>query len=217
MVKKVLGVKIDDVSLNEAILQVEKWVQEGGKHTVFTPNPEFVMIAQKDNEFKDILNKSDMSIPDGIGLKIAGVKNRTTGTDLMEKLISLSSEKGFVVSFLGGREGVAEKLTERLKRLYQNISVVPPGSPADLLFVAFGAPKQEKWIAQNLQKIPVNVALGVGGAFDYLSGRVPRASGWVRGLGFEWLLRLIIQPWRIKRQFALIKYLWLLTKESLKR
>lgn len=217
MVKKVLGVKIDDVSLNEAVLRIEKWVHSGGKHSVFTPNPEMLVIAQKDKEFKDILNKSDMSIPDGVGLKIAGVKNRTTGTDLMKKLISLSNEKGFVISFLGGQERVAEKLVERLKRLYQNISIVPPGAPADLLFVAFGAPKQEKWIAQNLQKIPVNIAIGVGGAFDYLSGRVPRAPGWVRGLGLEWLFRLIIQPWRIKRQFALIEYLWLLTKEGLKR
>ncbi len=217
MVKGVLGVKIDDVSLDEAVVQVEKWIHNGGKHAVFTPNPEFIIIAQKDKEFKEIINNSDMSIPDGIGLKIAGIKNRTTGTDLMERLIALSAEKGFVVSFLGGREGVAERLIERLKKQYQSISVVSPGSPADLLFVAFGAPKQERWIAQNLQKIPVNVVIGVGGAFDYFSGRVPRAPGWVRKLGFEWLFRLIIQPWRIRRQFALIKYLWLLTRESFKR
>ncbi|EKD85274.1 MAG: hypothetical protein ACD_38C00056G0001 [uncultured bacterium] len=84
--------------------------------------------------------------------------------------------------------------------------------PVDLLFVAFGHIKQEKWIDNNLDKIPVRVAIGVGGAFDYLSASVPRAPKVLRKLGFEWLFRLMIQPWRLKRQLALLKYLWLLTR-----
>ncbi len=82
--------------------------------------------------------------------------------------------------------------------------------PLDLLFVAFGHIKQEKWIANNLEKIPVKVMMGVGGAFDYLSGNVLRAPKWVRSLGLEWLFRLVLQPWRIKRQLSLFMFLWLI-------
>lgn len=235
MKKEILGVKIDDITLNEAVSQMEKWICNGGKHYIVTPNPEFLVEAYKDRDFKDILNKADLAIPDGVGLKLAGVKNRTSGVDLMEKLIVKSSEKGLTVSFLGGKDGVAERLAERLKRIYQNTSVAFAESggkvskdgetedgkklnipPSDILFVAFGPPKQEKWIVKNLPKIPVKVAIGVGGAFDYLSGKVPRAPGWIRDLGFEWLFRLLVQPWRIKRQFTIIEYLWLLTLKRLK-
>ena len=134
----------------------------------------------------------------------------------MEGLIKLASEKGFTIGFLGGRCEVADKVVERLQKKYQNLKInyvaEEPGEipKTDILFVAFGAPKQEKWIAENLEKIPVKVAMGVGGAFDYISGRVPRAPAWIRRLSLEWLFRLIIQPWRIKRQLKLLKYLWLI-------
>ena len=85
----------------------------------------------------------------------------------------------------------------------------------DILFVAFGFPKQEQWIYDNLERIPVKVAMGVGGAFDYISGRVPRAPRWVRSIGFEWLFRLLIEPWRIKRQLVLLEFVWLVIKEKL--
>jgi len=78
----------------------------------------------------------------------------------------------------------------------------------DLLFIAFGPPKQEKWIANNLDKVPIKVAMGVGGAFDYLSGNVFRAPKWLRDLGMEWLFRLSLQPWRIKRQLSLLKFIF---------
>jgi N-acetylglucosaminyldiphosphoundecaprenol N-acetyl-beta-D-mannosaminyltransferase len=85
----------------------------------------------------------------------------------------------------------------------------------DVLFVAFGAPKQELWISKNLDKLPVRVAIGVGGAFDYISGKIPRAPRWVQKLGFEWLFRLIIQPWRLKRQLALLEFIFLVLREKL--
>ena len=162
-------------------------------------------------------------------MKLSGVKNTVSGTDLMKELVRLSAEKGFTVGFLGGKDGVAKKCAECLLRKYPNlkISYVSSGGivdkngnpsqttnyklpPTDLLFVAFGHIKQEKWIASNLENIPVKLAMGVGGAFDYLSGSVPRAPEWIRRLGFEWLFRLIVQPWRIRRQIALLKYLWLI-------
>lgn len=90
-------------------------------------------------------------------------------------------------------------------------------SEIDILFVAFGFPKQEEWIAENLPKIPVRVAIGVGGAFDYISGNVTRAPRWIQKAGFEWFYRLIRQPWRLKRQLALLKFIYLVLKEKLKQ
>lgn len=92
-----------------------------------------------------------------------------------------------------------------------------PPSNIDILFVAFGAPKQEKWINENLPKLPVKVAMGVGGSFDYISGIVPRAPKWVQNLGLEWLYRLIRQPWRLKRQLALLKFVYLILQERFGR
>lgn len=86
----------------------------------------------------------------------------------------------------------------------------------DILFVAFGSPKQEIWIAENLDKLPVRVAIGVGGAFDFVSGKVKRAPVWVRKIGLEWLFRLILQPWRIKRQLRLFKFVFLVLGEKVK-
>lgn len=213
----ILGIKIDDITIDEALTQAEKWVINPGKHYIVTPNPEFIIAAQKDPVFKKILNEADLAIPDGVGLKISGkIKNTFAGTDFMERLIQLSAEKSFAVGFLGGKDGVAEKCAECLKRKYPTLKVLFTSAdtevkipPLDLLFVALGHVKQEKWIAKNLDKIPVHVAMGVGGAFDYLSGRVPRAPKWLRSLGLEWLFRLILQPTRIKRQLALLRYLWL--------
>ncbi len=214
----ILGVKIDDVNMAEALVITEKWIWNPGKHYIVTPNPEFLVAAQNDTVFKKILNGADLSIPDGAGLKLSGkIKNTFAGTDFMEKLVGLAAEKGFTTGFLGGRDGVAKKCTECLLKKYPKLKIALVSSdtgekipPLDLLFVALGHIKQEKWIADNLDKIPVHVAMGVGGAFDYLGGFVPRAPEWIRGLGLEWLFRLIVQPWRIKRQLALIRYLSLL-------
>ena len=223
MKKHILGVKIDDVSLEEAVSIVEDWLKKADQHYIVTPNPEFLMTAQKDAEFKKILNESDLSIPDGKGLRIGtDIVCNTTGIDLMERLIKLADEKGLTTGFLGGRDGVAQNSVNCLRKKYPKLKVSfvseePKKIPStDLLFVAFGHPKQEKWISENLKnlpagrQVPVKVAMGVGGAFDYISGRVPRAPAWVRNIGLEWLFRLVVEPWRIKRQVALLKYLMLI-------
>jgi len=255
----VLGVKIDDITMEEAVERVKHYLLTEPKGKVLqakragfyivTPNPEFLVAAQNDKVFKSILKMADLSIPDGVGLKLTGkVKNTVYGIDLMEELIALSADYGFTIGLLGGKDGVAKKTSECLLRNYPKLkisyvssggSVDKDGNPeevysmkykvyrenkenktslhtpysiphTDLLFVAFGHGKQEKWIANNLKKIPVKVAMGVGGAFDYISGEIPRAPRIIRSLGFEWLFRLILQPWRIKRQLALLKYLLLI-------
>lgn len=225
----ILGVKIDDLTMTEALSVVEKWIWNPGKHYIVTPNPEMVVAAQQDLDFRRALNDADLSIPDGSGLKFSKkVRNTFSGTDFMEQLISLAAEKGFVTGFLGGKEGIAKKCAECLSKKYPGLKVAFAETggmvdtkgqatpvkipPCDLLFVAFGHLKQEKWMVANLEKIPVKVAMGVGGSFDYFSGTVLRAPKFMRNLGLEWLFRLVLQPWRIKRQLALVKYLWLLTK-----
>lgn len=221
MKKQVLGVKVDDVNMDQALETVHGWLSKEDKKYIVTPNPEIIVAAQKDSRYRQILNDADLSIPDGVGLKLSGkVKNHITGVDFMEKIISHSIDWGSTVGLLGGRGEVAKKTSERLKKKYPKLKVSfvceePRKIPAtDILFVAFGPPKQEKWIAKNLAGLDVKVAMGVGGAFDYISGVVPRAPVWIRKTGFEWLFRLIVQPWRIKRQLALIKYVLLLIYDS---
>lgn len=228
----ILGVKVDGISMQEAVDTTLNWLKEGKKKYVVTPNPEFVICAQKDLEFKKILNEADLAIPDGMGLKLSGkIKTVVTGVDFMEKLCEECAKQGFVVAFLGGRNGVAKKTAECLEKKYPEliVSFAEDGpeiqlldsvftdmpAPADVLFVAFGMVKQERWIYQNLSKINTTVAVGVGGAFDYLSGKIPRAPLFLRQCCLEWLFRLIIQPWRIKRQLKLLKFLFLiLTSKS---
>ncbi len=223
MKTQVLGIKIDDVNMEEALNIVQELLKKPGKHYIVTPNPEFIVAAHEDSVFTKILNDADLSIPDGIGFKLIGkVKNKVTGIDLMEKMVELAATKGYSVGFLGAMGDTAQKVAQIFKSRYPNlkISLAESGGDAfnltnlnisstDILFVAFGHGKQEKWIVDNLSQIPVKVAMGVGGAFDVISGKIPRAPLWMRKIGLEWLFRLTIQPWRIKRQVALIKFLWL--------
>jgi N-acetylglucosaminyldiphosphoundecaprenol N-acetyl-beta-D-mannosaminyltransferase len=140
--------------------------------------------------------------------------------DLIPPLAALSARRGFRLFLLGAAPGVAAELAARLRTEHPGLEVAAhPGSPdpssdeetlrlihehrAQVLLVAFGAPKQDLWIARLGDRLGVSVAIGVGGAFDYLTGRVPRAPVWMRGAGLEWLHRLANQPWRIRRMVVL--------------
>jgi N-acetylglucosaminyldiphosphoundecaprenol N-acetyl-beta-D-mannosaminyltransferase len=129
------------------------------------------------------------------------------------------------VGFLGAGPHVAGLTAECLREKYPGLKInftetewnfEKEYPKTDILFVAFGSPKQEIWIAENLSRLPVKVAIGVGGAFDFVSGKVKRAPVFARKLGLEWLFRLIIEPWRIKRQTRLIKFIFLVCKEKFK-
>lgn len=242
----VLGIKIDDLNEIEALQKVEEFLQDKKQRYIVTPNPEIIMAVQKDPDLKEILNKADLSLPDGVGLKLSGIKNRITGVDFMHNLIRMAANKGYSVGFIGGKKGVAKKAAEVFKKEYPNLKVTfaedggevdrdgvassmqqvarekSTGSltthyslPAtDIIFVAFGHGKQEKWIARYLSKIPVKVAMTVGGSLDYVVGEVRRAPKPLRDLGLEWLFRLILQPWRIKRQMALLKYIYYISMKT---
>jgi len=220
---------------------IEKGTEKG---YIVTPNPEILVYASRSSEFQRILNNATLSLPDGIGVLLADkinknrLQGRITGVDMMDLLCSQLSKRAFTVGFLGGSRGVAESVAECLVKKYPDLRVSFTGEEwpdgkmindewrtdnnskmstiphIDFLFVAYGAPKQEEWIAKNLSHIPVTVAMGVGGAFDYISGKVLRAPRVVRSLGMEWAFRLLVQPWRIKRQMALPVFAYKVLKEK---
>ena len=238
MLKKnyLLGVGItnesEDKILEYLLLGLRKHTS---KQYIVTPNPEILVYASRHPRYKEILNNASIALPDGVGVFIASglmgnpLRERIAGVDFMEETCRRAIDYPITVGFLGGRLSVAEKTAECLKARYPWLDVVFAGENwpekdiprnqkarfIDFLFVAFGHPKQEEWIAENLHKLPVKVAMGVGGAFDYISGEVNRAPFLVRAMGFEWLYRLVKEPWRWRRQMALPVFVWLVFKELL--
>ncbi|HZJ18178.1 MAG TPA: WecB/TagA/CpsF family glycosyltransferase [Patescibacteria group bacterium] len=240
--KKLLGVDITIGEKKEILEYIIRGLEKlDEKYYVVTPNPEILVIADRDPYYKKVLNNAKVALPDGIGVIIAskllgfGLKDRVTGVDLMKSLCMLVSEKPITIGLLGAGPGVAELAAECLTKKYPGLKVVLAKEEwdkynvklrlnktnknerrIDILFVAFGSPKQEIWIYENLNKLPIGVAIGVGGAFDFISGKVRRAPLFLQKIGLEWLFRLITQPWRIKRQFSLIKFIALVIFERFK-
>lgn len=219
---KILDVTIESLSLRQAMNRIASFLKGNKLSQIVTVNPEFVLEAQKDSEFKRIINSADLSVPDGFGLKIAAfltnqkIKNIITGVDLTWEIAKMAEKRGYSIFLLGGGRDVAFKASRKMKFIYPKLKIAGfyAGSPtekgiitrinksgADILLVAFGAPKQDKFIYKNRHRLKVKVAMGVGGTFDYIAGIVPRAPLWMRRAGFEWLYRLIRQPWRISRIF----------------
>jgi N-acetylglucosaminyldiphosphoundecaprenol N-acetyl-beta-D-mannosaminyltransferase len=218
-----LGVRVDDVTMDETLAQIAAFVHQGGPHQIVTVNPEFVMTAQKHQAFAEALQRADLAVADGTGLTLAArwtgqqLRGRVAGVELCERLAGLSEQHGWSIYFLGAAPGVAEAAAAALKRRFPGMVLAGTyaGTPQqadepkirqrilaakpDILLVAYGAPAQDIWIARNQPQLDVPVAIGVGGTFDYVSGQVLRAPMWMRRLGLEWLFRLIRQPWRWKR------------------
>ena len=235
-IKEVLGVKVEITRYEQVLNLVQKWMasNRGGRYIV-TLNPEMVMLGQKDEGFRQILNQADLVIADGVGVAWVAKTEKITGVEVMMGLIELGADKGWRVGLLGGKPGVAKQAAQKLKQRFKGLKVMGWAGPEDiskaskrgqkatidminqfrpdLLLVAFGHGKQEKWIAENLEKMRVKVAMGVGGALDYLVKPWLRAPKVVQKLGLEWLWRLVLQPWRIKRQLELIKFGWLVLME----
>jgi N-acetylglucosaminyldiphosphoundecaprenol N-acetyl-beta-D-mannosaminyltransferase len=224
----VLGVRVDDVTEDEALGLLERFVASGRPHRVVTPNPEIVMAARRDPSYRAALHAAELSIPDGIGLlfaaRVAGTPLRAhvRGTDLVLRLAQRSAQLGWRWFLLGAAPGVAEDAGQRLASEYPGLEIAGtrPGSPdaaADedarrairaagtvhVLLVAYGAPRQELWLARNAGAVGVPIQIGVGGVFNFLADRSPRAPRWVRRLELEWAYRLATEPWRWRRQLVL--------------
>ena len=231
--KNLLEVGFTYASNDEVLEYITRGLEKKDlKYYIVTPNPELLVLAQNRENYKNILNNAKLALPDGIGVMLGArimgtpLKERITGVDLVKNLSNHVSKRPITVSYLGGGPNVAEKTAECLKKLYPGLKVAWVSQEwsedlltkkTDILFVAFGSPKQEIWISENLQRLPVRVAIGVGGSFDFISGKVRRAPKALRDLGLEWLFRLIIQPWRIRRQLSLFKFIFLLFSEKIHR
>jgi N-acetylglucosaminyldiphosphoundecaprenol N-acetyl-beta-D-mannosaminyltransferase len=229
----ILDVPVHMVTMADTLGWVRRVMSETRLHQIATTNPEFVMAAQSDAAFRRILRGADLCIPDGIGLIWASrwlgrpLLERVPGSELVYHLASLAAQQGWRLFLLGAAPGVAEAAAELFQA--QNPSLIIAGtyagspdpeeddeivcrineSRADMLFVAYGAPRQEKWIARNRERLEtVRLAMGVGGALDFVAGRAVRAPRWLQNLGLEWLHRLIWEPWRWRRMLNLPRFAW---------
>jgi N-acetylglucosaminyldiphosphoundecaprenol N-acetyl-beta-D-mannosaminyltransferase len=227
----ILGLPVDGITYAEWLDLIDEWVKTGIRPAhVCTINPEFMMIARHDPNFRNILQRADLCVPDGVGLLWAAKRRKTplpqrvTGSDGVPIIAERSAQKGWRLFFLGAAPGVADQAANILCAQYPGLQIVGTysGSPApdeedalvqmvndssaDILFVAYGAPEQDKWIARNLPRLRVKMAMGVGGSLDFIAGLVPRAPLWMQKMGLEWLFRLYLQPWRIRRMLRLPRF-----------
>jgi N-acetylglucosaminyldiphosphoundecaprenol N-acetyl-beta-D-mannosaminyltransferase len=218
-----LGVRVHAVTMAQTLAWIEAAVAARAPRQICTANPEFVMTAQRDRAFFDLLNRADLVIPDGVGLLWAArykglrLPERVAGSDLIYRIAELAGQHGWRLFLLGAAEGVAGEAGEALSARCPGLVVagVFAGSPRpegnadivarvraarpDVLLVAYGAPAQDLWIARNLTALEVPLCMGVGGSFDFVAGAVPRAPRAVQRLNLEWLYRLVRQPWRLPR------------------
>jgi N-acetylglucosaminyldiphosphoundecaprenol N-acetyl-beta-D-mannosaminyltransferase len=234
---RILGVRIDDVTLDEAVEIAAARIAAGGVSQFATVNPEFVMTAQRDAGFRETLVHSTLNVPDGVGILYAArrygapLRERVTGVALSQALCRHAAQLGWRVFLLGAQPGVAERAAQVLQNQSPGLHIAAcfAGSPADaqvpeivarvratrpnLLLVAYGAPAQDLWLARHLPALAPEpgatglLGMGVGGTFDYLAGVRRLAPEWIRKWGFEWLYRLLQEPRRWRRQLSLIRFM----------
>lgn len=224
----VLDVMIDAVTMTEAVEVLESYILQSQPHLVATANAEMVMMAQKDKELALILDKADLVVPDGAGVVWAAryrgfeVPERVAGYDLVQSFLARAAKKEYRIFLFGGAPGIAEQAKVVAENRYPGVQIVGTrngffteekavldeinASGANVLLVALGVPKQEKWLARNLGKLNVAVAIGVGGTFDVMAGTVKRAPLWMQRANLEWLFRLALQPQRALRMLALPRF-----------
>ena len=226
----ILGVNVDAVTMAEAVAHVTEAMDVRANVMIATANAEMIMRATHDEELRDILNAAALVVPDGAGTVWAArhlghaMPERVAGYDLAQELLRRAPAEGRRIYFFGAAPSVAEKAKEKAEQLYPGIEIVGVRngffSPADnaaiiaeiraarpdLLLVALGVPKQEKWIAAHLAALDVPAAIGVGGTLDVMAGVMKRAPYWMQKAKLEWLFRGLMQPKRAGRLLALPKF-----------
>jgi len=243
----ILGIRFHSISLPQTIQVLNGFVQERVPRHIILGNAYTIALSRQDHAFKTLLNKADLTLADGmsivwgghwIGLNLPG---RVAGPDLTAALCEEASLKGYRVFFLGSTHENLAILLRVLTARWPGLIIAGSHSPSicdrldekensaimeeihrakpDILFVGMSAPKQEKWIAENLHLLQVPVCLGVGAAFDFLSGRIPRAPQQLQKIGLEWLYRLWCEPRRLWKRYLLgnAVFLSLLLRDALKQ
>ena len=234
----VLGCKLDDIDAEAATEHILEFVRTNAHAQVVTLGTEMVVYAQRDTAFRSVINEAALVLCDTIGLLLGArlrgsrLQERVTGVDLIARLCNAAGAQGYGIYLLGGAPGVAEGAARVLQQRFPALRIrgtqhgyfSDEDSPAvvaaikaagaDILFAGLGFPRQEFWIAKHLPATGCNVALGVGGSLDVLSGNVQRAPERWRRLGLEWLYRLYREPQRWRRQLALPYFVLLVMFDS---
>ena len=225
----ILGIKFDNVTFDEAMDKLKSFLLGNEKKIIVTPNAEIAQLCAENKEINELINKADFIVPDGIGVIYASkilkkpLKQKVAGVDLAFALLPILEKEKKTLFLFGGKDGVAEKAKEKIKEKYPNIIIngilngyysneeeiikeINKVQP-DVLFVCLGAPKQEKFMVNNKEKINARLMFGFGGVLDVISGNAKRAPKIFVQLGLEWFYRLLSEPKRFKRMLKLPKYL----------
>ena len=235
----VLSVKVCTLSKSGIKKELADMLRHEKGFSVFTPNPQMLLAADKDRRLCELLNSSSLNIPDGVGVRIAArLKNnirvaKTSGIDLAEELLPLAERIGTRVFLLGGKPGVATEAKKNILKRFPNLNICGTqhgyfkedraeainkkirDSRAELLLVCMGFPRQEEWIAQNISSLTdVRMAIGLGGTLDVWAKRTRRAPKAVQDMGLEWFWRTILDPSRAKIFIDIPRFLLLLAKEK---
>lgn len=266
--QKILGVRVTTDTREKVLEYIQKYLsqhilparQPSKKRVkpfvIVTPNPEQIVLAQRNKRFLEILNRADVALPDGIGVQLAsrllsgardlsGVRSRIHGVDFMKDLVGIAADRGVRIGLIGGFDDLAVKTLECLQQEYPRLQGWAAEGPellvdsegnmegptedywkqlretmdrnkVGILFVGLGAPKQEFFIDKLSPRVPV-VCMSVGGSFDLLVGTLKRAPLFIRSIGFEWFWRLVQEPWRWKRQRALMRFIYLILRAKMQK
>lgn len=232
-----LGLPLDNLTLDEAVGEIIARLDAHAPSQVCFVNADCVNVARRDPEYTRVLRSAGMVLADGIGMRLAGkllgtpIRQNVNGTDLFPRLCTALGRSGHRVFLLGGQPGVPEAVAQWIGRNHPDVWIAGArngyfaaeaeprvvdeirASGAALVLVAFGEPKQSRWIAEHLAATGAAVGIGVGGLFDFYSGRIPRAPQWLRELGLEWLYRLWREPRRLWKRYVVgnlvfLAYAW---------
>ena len=238
---EILGVGIDKLTGQEALQQIGAFIASGQPHQIVTANAEIIYQASKNEKMRNVINKAQMVTADGSGVVWASrqlgqpLPQRVTGIDLVNGICEQSAKDKWKIYILGSAPGVAATAAINIRDKFPGCNIIGTHHGyfnakeekqilaeleqlrPDVLFVALGAPKQEYWIAEHMERLQIPVAMGIGGSMDVLSGNVKRAPKWMQKMSLEWLYRLLIQPTRFKRMLALPKFMLAVKKQAGKK
>lgn len=228
---KFLNTSIDNLTMNEAIESINKFILSGDYHYVVTPNVDHIVKLENDMEFRNVYNDADLILTDGMPLiwisKVLRnpIKEKISGSDLFPIICKLAAENDYKVFLLGAKEGVGQIAAQNLMKKYQNLNIVGTYSPPigfekdsyelkkiiemvnrvkpDILAVGLGAPKQEKFIFKYKSDLKVPVSLAIGASIDFEAGNIKRAPIWMQRTGLEWFYRLCKEPKRMFKRYLI--------------
>lgn len=229
---QIFGIPIDNLNMDEAMNCFKELLKGDRMASIYTPNTEIIMLAEEDEGLKAALLTSQLNVPDGFGLILAsrwhglGIKEKVAGIELMEQILKYLNYTKKSIYVLGAESEVLARALARIQTKYPCIDVKDSHHgyfqgdeekeivkrinelKPDVLFVALGAPKQEKWIHEHKHQLNAKVAMGVGGSLDVFAGAARRAPKIMVNLGLEWFYRLMKEPWRFKRMLVIPQFLW---------